>query len=379
MANTDRIALYVGAVAALLVIVFAGTYLYIKRIGATPVVGDVATTTTQLKDLTPLIPQALVQSMRTGQYQAAVDEYERIMQKPDASSDEKALALINVAGARFNITGNADAWIQDIQALKSVVADPSVVIRTRAAALSTLEVAYNYSGRNPAVFAEIYKDGPTKQYLVPNNPDLSAINIGEASYALRPASLSAIYTAQLYAAQYFLNPNQAATTTALYATRAADYLDKAAQAVQREASVTENFEQSSRYFSYMQWKAITQGYLAVEKGDPYTDLFRDSFKQFFEFAATRTNPSTGDSVFFTRFQYARILAALKDVSGEKEQLSLLASELNAMPQGEVSVFVAFLKNERAYRPNDATWKTITNMFSLVPDFQQAVLSRIGTK
>jgi hypothetical protein len=279
--------MYLVGAAVILAAVFLGVFFYLKQLAQVHVASDVDTatsTSTQLKDLTPLIPQALVQSMRTGQFQAAVDEYERIMHKTDASSDEKALAVLNVAGARFNLTGNASAWIQDVQALKQVVADPNVVIRTRAAALAELQLAYNYSGRDPAVFAEIYKDGPTKQYLVPNSPDLSAIKIGEASYALRPAALSAIYTAQLYAAQYFLNPQQTASTTTLFISRAEYLLGKAAEAEKRESAVAQDYEQSSRYFSYLQWNAITQGYLAVEKGAPYTSTFRDAFSKYFVFA-----------------------------------------------------------------------------------------------
>ncbi len=331
-----------------------------------------STATTDIRDLTPYIPQQLVQSKRAGDDAGAVAAYDAIMKDPTKNTEEKALAVVNATYARFHVTGDVNDLIQDVRNLKLVILDKTVSIRTRSNAIVLLETMYNASGKSPLIFSELYKDAPFNTYLVPGDPDLSAINLGEWSYSLRPASVSAIYTAQLYALQYFVHPNQSASTTASYAAHAEEYLKDADVAVQKEAAATPSFSTTSRYLTYRVWRAITIGALAVEKGEPYTTQYKKEYEDFFTYALASQLQQAKDEVLFGRWQFARVLAIFKESAAEKVQLDLLAKGVNALSSSDGSAFVSFLRNEHAFRPTETAWTTIQDMTKVSPDFKTAV-------
>jgi len=336
------------------------------------VIAPGSTATSSILDITPYIPQQLVQAKLAGNDAAAVAQYQAIIADPSKVSEEKALATVNIANVRFHLTGDISYTLQDIQNLKNVVADKTVTLRTRATAISILATMYNNSGRNPQVFTELYKDAPFSAYLVPGNPELSAINLAKWSYSLRPTSLAAIYIAQIYAAQALEVSGMSATTTTSYVGLAEANLKKAETLVNQEAAANPSYVASDRYLTFRTWHAITVGYLAVEKGGAYESEYRQEFNDYFVYMQSQQSSHSADELLFTRFHFAQTLGEDKDVQTEKAQLDIIAKNLGNLANPKGNSFVAFLNNEHTYRPTGFKWRTILNMFTISSDFKSAV-------
>lgn len=321
----------------------------------------------------------LVAARRAGEYEVALAKYRTIIEDPSKTSEQKAWATVNFAGAEFHGTGDAKKQLEDIGNLKKIVVDTTVSTKTRAAAVSVLSMMYNNSGRSPAVFAEIYREEPFNNYLVPGDPDLSALKLAEWSYSLNPTSNAAVYVAQLYAARYFLNPSQSAASTTVYSALAEDYLQKAESVAKEEVVNDPSFAQSDRYIAYLTWRAITIGRLAVSKGEPYASNYRSTYEDFISFARSRGTEAAKEQLFFARFQFARILMLRADLPAAKEQLDTLAEEMRLLADPDSRSFIWFLRNEYTYRREEPTWVAIQTMLIVSPEFKTEVEKVVGAQ
>lgn len=349
------------AIVLCLVAVTVGFYFYDKSQTSAP------------QDYSESVPTELVSAKLNNKIEDAAREYEAIMQDPTKSSEDKAFATINFAGVRFHINGDIQYQLQDIAALKSVVKDMTVSAPRRASAISLLSMMYNNSGRNPAVFEEVYKDSPFNVYFVKDDPDESALKLAQWSYAVRPSAVSAVYVAQLYANILSRNFGDNEVVPVAYADSSAEYLQKAMQAAEREAAVVPNYTSSDRYLTYLTWKAITEGWLAYQKGEPYKSTFKNSYDEAFQYFKSRDYFLASDQLFFTQFQYVRtLLRSQEDQEEAKATLDALAKELNELADPDTKTFVWFLRNEYKYRSDAAYWMTVQVMGNLSPDFKAAV-------
>lgn len=323
--------------------------------------------------LSRYIPEELVEAKRAGDELAALEEFKAIASDPTKTAEEKAIATLNAANAPFRVSGRADSLIPMIQDLKKNAIDPSVSAGVRAYSIAVLATMYNTSGRDPIIFTEVFRDKPFSDYVVPNSPDASSIRLGEWSYGLRPTITAAAYTAQLYASLPILDPSMPKDAVDRHVKSAEMYLDLADGHAEREIAADAKFVESHRYLTYRNSRAIVVGLLAISKGAPYDERYRAEFEDALALVDTSAMTGPKDYKLFERWQYARALLSVdNDSETAKRQLDLLAQELNAFPNPDTSSFVAFLRNERGYRPQEVPWKTILAMFDVSPAFEAAV-------
>lgn len=317
----------------------------------------------------------ITQPKLLGDDKAAYAKYQAVMNDPNASNEDKARASILNAGAGAHVTGDPAARLDDVRRLKQIVTDNSLTVYEHVDAINLLATAYNDSGRDKAVFQEIYKDAPFSAFLVPNDPQMSALNLAEWSYGLAPSSEAAITVAQLASGKYFSSPNQSTSTVASYISTAEDYLKKAEAASKAEQTKLPNiYQKGERYLVYRIWRAITIGRLAIEAGEPYKSQYRQEYEDFFKYASALPSVHGKDEVFYARFQYARILALDNDPQTEKQQLDLLAQGLNGI--SDSYSFVWLLRNEHKNAPT-VIWSQIQDMTKVSSDFKAAVDKIIG--
>ncbi len=316
--------------------------------------------------------EQLVDAKVRGDDAAALAQYQQILSDPTSTAEERAIADVYIAGTEFSLSGDMSSRLSDVRKMKRIVADSTLSATVRAAAMSVLGNAYAVSGGDPAVFAEIYKGAPFDSYLVPDRPQLSAINLLKESYAMQPSSFAASKVAELASGRYFANPQQDATTTAAYVALAEEYLNKAdiaalSEAQQRPAT----YASSDRYILYRLSRAITVGRLAIQKGEPYKNSYRKEFNNFIALAQSIQSTLAHNVVFNARFQYARILEADGDTTAEKTQLDILARELDRLSNPNTIPFVLSLRNARA-QPTEAMWLSVQRMSSTSPEFKTAI-------
>ncbi len=319
-------------------------------------------------DLVPIL-----QAIRNGNEQAAIDLYETIQNDPSKNAGDKALATLYILNTSYSLSGDGDDSLEEVKALKKIINDPLIIKKVRAAAVNVLGNEYNVSGKNLDVVTEIYKDEPFRSYEVPGDPELSSLNLQKWSYDMFPSSAAAISVAQIASGRYFSHPDQPASTTAAYVAMAEDYLGKAEAAVIEELEGNPQwYVASHRYMIYRSMRAITIGRLAITKGEPYRSAYRREFDDFFAHAEGKKSAAASKAILSTRFQYARVLAADKDEINEKIQLDQLAQALNSLQDPDNYPLVLLFKNEYLNQPTGLTWTAVKRMATVSPDFKVAV-------
>ena len=318
-----------------------------------------------------------IEKQRSGDFAGALAEAEAVQNDPGSSAEEKALATYNTLGAQYRLTGDTDARLVDIQNMKKVILDETISVSTRVNMLEVLSKQYYISGRDSAVFAEIYKDAPFSTYLAPGDPDLSARRLAEWSYGMMPTSNAAITIARWYTEQRLLNPTQATSTTKVYAAAAEDYLAKADAASLAEAKADASYSNSRRYLFYRYWRTMIIGRLATQKGEPYQSQYRAAYEEFITFAQTQKNIIAEEYLLNARLFFAQRLVRNKDEASAKIQLDQLAKEMIAADNPDVNTFFLLLRNEYKNQPTGLTWTSVKNMSAVSPDFKAAVEKIVG--
>lgn len=311
--------------------------------------------------------QQLLTARQTGDYSAAVAQYQSILADPSASTEQKAIATYIVAGAQFHLSGNINDVLQSVQDLKQVILDQTVSLQTRVAALNTLAATYSDVGSNQSVFTEIFKGTPFSSYLAPGNPTLSVRNLYEWSYSLLPTPEAAVHLAKLYSDPH---PQVSASTTQALTAKAEDYLDKANTAALQRGQTDPTYLNSAQYYvEYQFWRAVTIGRLARENIAPYTTEYRSEFGQYINFAQTSQDLQGKENLYYARYYYAETLSVDNDTADAKQQLDLLAQELNALPNPNVTSFVLFLRSNYKNQKTALNWTVIQNLMSISPNFK----------
>lgn len=300
----------------------------------------------------------------------ALNLYNEIKTDPARSSDEKALADVEISGVEFIATGDIKARVTEIQNLKKAYLDQSVSPAVRAAALTVLGREYSLSGGNPAILNEVYKDAPFNSYFVPGSPGLSEINIEKAAYAIYPTTVAAIAVASTASGLDFLKGTS--SSTAAHIALAEEYLKKADAASIQDSKDNPTYIDSDRYMTYSAGRAYTLGRLAILKGEPYESSYRNAYDTLIIPLKSKQRPLPNELLLNVRFQYARVLAVDHHPVGEKQQLDQIAKLLNGITNPDVYSLVQSLRNEKEYRPTGQLWGEVQRMFGVSPDFKAAV-------
>ncbi len=331
------------------------------------------------KNLGLIQPTNLNQYRREGNFEAALQELERIQSSPLKDVDEQALAIIGSANIKFSMTGDTKDILEKIDNLKKVVIDPAVDLRVRVDALNMLSASFCRSGRDPLVFAELFKDEPFRSYLAPGDPDLSARNMAEWSYGQRPTSFAAIRITRWYSEQMLENTDPSSKTRAQYVEETKKYLQSADKLAESELSRIPTLSQSTPYIAYKMWRTVAIGRLAAVDGEPYKSQYKDEFEGLFSFLDGLNNVETREYEYLGRHFYADLLLRIdSDTPAAKEQLSILARKLRALPNPDVVTYVRFLRNESRSNPNGYLWRSVKNMMSASSDYKVTVEKFLAT-
>ncbi len=323
-------------------------------------------------------PMKLVDARKVGDFQTTVAELDSITGDTSKSEEEKAIATYVAAGARFHLSGDVDDRLTDIQEIKKVVLNENISLQSRVNALNVLAASYGDSGRDPVVFAELYKDEPFRQYFVEKDPELSARKLYEWSYSMKPTAVAAARISKWYAEQYVFNPKQTAQQTAEYAALAVDWLNKADAASLAETRYDPTYAGGSRYIEYRHWKAVNIGRISRQIPEPYGSMWRTAYNDYIDLLKSSDVALAKENIFYARFTYALRLMVDKDTAGAKVQFDELANMLNALSNPDTVAYVRFLRNTYENQPDGSNWVQIRQAYGISPAFKTAVEKIIAT-
>ncbi len=329
------------------------------------------------KNLGLVQPTNLNQYRREGNFEAALQELERIQSKPLKDLDEQALAVLSSINLKFNVTADVNDMLADIQNLKKIFINPKVDLRVRVDALNAISASVCRSGRDPVIFNEVYKDAPFNAYLASNDPDLSARYMAEWSYSQLPTSFAAVRIVRWYSDQMLENKSISPETRVQYGEETKRYLNIAGQLVERELQRKAGYSKSTPYIAYKTWRAIAIGRLAAVEGEPYKSQYKKEFEDFFTYIYDLKDVGALEYVFLSRHFYARVLLD-EDATAAKKQLDILARELNELENPDTSTYVRWLRNSSRYSETGHQWQTVKNMMKISPDFKATVEKFLAT-
>lgn len=314
----------------------------------------------------------VVNNMHAGNFEAAIAAADAVVQDPNADSSMRARAQFSTFAAEFQVTGNVESFIKDVEKMKLIALDETVDIRTRVNALNMVGSAYYISGNNPEVFDAIYKSAPFSDYRVENNPDLSARKIYEWAYSVRKNPDSAIGISKWYSEQPIRNgirmtEQQLAETIA----KAEEYL-KLAEAASLEAEKEDpEYLASARYLTYRYDRLRVIIRLATQIGEPYEGRYMEEVDRYVEFARASgvyQAPVTIRNIWF--YQAAKLTRDGK-TDAAKTVLAGLARDLATLEEPQKDAFVRFMYYELKLRPRGASALQINNMYGVSPEFKAA--------
>lgn len=316
------------------------------------------------------VPEQMVNAVRSGEFESVIQENNRIQTK-SVNPTEKAIASLNTYSSDFRLTADVQSRIKDIQQMKKVVLDPNVAQRIRVTTLDTLSTQYCNSGRDPQIFAELYKEEPFSK-LKTDDPDLSARLMAEWAYSIRPTSFNSIRIAHWYSKQWMMHPNMPATTTAAYKGITIQYLKKAEEVSQIELGRDKDFQNSLRYIGYRFWRTVIISRLARIGVEPYSTTYRAEYDNFIKFAQSQDNVFAKDYLFFTRLFFSQHLTTEKDARAAEAQLNQLAQDLDMLANPNTSSFVRYLRHESKYYPTEFPWVQVKKVLPISATFNASV-------
>jgi hypothetical protein len=319
-----------------------------------------------------LVPAELTTSTQEGDYANAVAVTQGILNDPNRSVEEKALAVYNYMGARYRVSGDMSDRLLDIQDIKPVILNPAVSAQTRADSLAALAGQYASSGRDPSVLAEIFKDAPFSTYLIPGDPDASIRRLFEWSYEILPTSYTVVSIAQWHAMQGVLNPDLEQATRESYTKLAVEKLAEADQLSLREANREPRYMEGLKYLLFRTSRTVTIGGLAIQNVEPHASNYREEFDSYIAFALSSEHIFAKGLLLSVRLTYALALARDNDTAAAKVQLDQLAQEMKASQNPGVSNFILTLRTQSEYESDSSRWLQLEELFEISPNFKAAV-------
>jgi len=324
----------------------------------------------------PLVQQ-LNNKRMAGDYQGVLADDAAIQSDPNKSNEDKALATISSVGASFHVSASISDRLKDVDNLKQIVIDTTLPASVRVKALNTLASQYSDSGRNPAVFTEMYKDEPFSKFLVQGDPEASAKNLFEWSYSISPTSVAAIRVAKWYSEQPLFHRELSKDVKLQDVKTAGEWLPKADAASLAELKKDPSFLTTTDYVNFLYFRVMVIGRSAAadrklkETDNPFEGQYRDAFDSYILFALTGQNVMATEYLYYARFTYANELVADNDSASAKIQLDTLAKELNALKDPAAHGFPNFLVNTHTFSPTGVNWTAMPKLFAVSPDFKAA--------
>ena len=310
---------------------------------------------------------ALIGAQRTGSTTAAEQLAKQIV---PSNPDQEAMVALNSRGAAFRQTGETSDLLNDVTSMKLVFSNTSVSPELRVEALDALMQTYDDSGNDPSVLNAIFSDQPYSQYLVPGDPLQSMRKLAEWSYGIYPTSLASAQIGNWYATQAAIDKD-AKPEDAGYIAMAEKYYGIADSLATKETAESLDFLSTSRYMAYRSLQAQTEARFARINVSPYTTTYSSALQDAITLAASSTNVSFGDTLPYLRFVYAHsLLTVAKDSASSKEQLDVLATEMDNAPIPNANSFIRFIRNSQSGDPR--VWSIVQTLEGVSPAFKAEV-------
>jgi hypothetical protein len=312
---------------------------------------------------------------KAGNYEAALHEYNAIANSTTTSPTNKAMAVLNAHGAMFNITGNIQDFIDEVQAKQKIAVDPNVDLDVRVNALGEVAGSFCSSGRNPLVFKVIYSVPPFSNYLVKGDPDLSSRKMYEWSFSMMPTSKAALRIARWYVEDPLWHTNLPQATVQDDIAKAEYYLQQgnalASQELQSgKLTVSAG---SGDHRTYLYWHAYVIGALAKLKGEPYKSEYKQNYENYFAYVKNQNSVYANITLPFAHMFYANyLLINDNDTAGAQAQLQQAIDYVKADTHPELLSFATFIQNERQLKPWDNPSQVLYNMENFYQPFKDLV-------
>ena len=263
----------------------------------------------------------------------------------DGNIGNWADAQIELASAYIDQGGGAYAE-QASDALKEVIAHKELNARIRAKALRNLAGLFCRAGLDMTVPDKIYT-GIYASFFTEGDPMLAARRMMTASYDMYPRARTAVSIAYMYT-----NP---IVNNDLTAAEKADSRDQGLTFLRNaEVLARDTYnpnEIDGEYSSYLFWRAVAYGQLAMEY-DEYVDDAQEAYDDLFGYIGPYTGTYTTSVTNIIPLSHYRYVHFLTEVYGDDasediaSHLGMVVTLVEDDPMPDVNVFLKFLANAR---------------------------------
>lgn len=294
----------------------------------------------------------------------------------DGNLTNWADAQIELAAAYVDQGGGQYAQ-QAAEALKAVIANTDLKNRIRAKAMRSLAGIFCRSGLDKTVFDKIYT-GEYAQFYEEGDPMLAGRRMMETSYEMYPRARTAVSVAHMY-----IDP---IVNGDLTDTEKADSRDKGLTLL-RNAEVLARDEYNpneidGEYSSYLFWRAVSYGQLAMEY-DEYIDDAEEAYGKLFGYIDGYTgtyNTSVTNIIPFSHLRYVNFLTevygdeAADQISKHLDIIVVLAAN---DPVPNSNTFLKYIYNKKKDYDTDGTYSHWLSDARVYSDSYDAFLNSFG--
>ena len=308
-----------------------------------------------------------------GDYNSALQAYEKVVNSATTTPDVRAQAAINGSHLAYLTTGDISYLIGSIQELKRSVAQPSLGAYIQAKSIMHIAQWYAMSGYNDAIYTEIFKDDPYRQYIItPDTPSNRRASIRKLllwSYDIMPlyrtgAAISKSYTADALLATDATSKNKNVENAELYLARAND-------AVAKEGSTVTSDNVNERGF-YLYDRAFVVGTLASLGASPYKEQYRQAYTDVFDFFRDNSAIIDTTDLPITHWRFAEYLLQIdNDVDDARIQLKEAVTLAEADPFKAKNSLVTTIKSIKT-GTNATSKASLNKLMSISPEFKAFV-------
>ncbi|MBL4644660.1 MAG: hypothetical protein JKX80_02220 [Candidatus Pacebacteria bacterium] len=282
-----------------------------------------------------------------------------------------------VLSAAYIGQGGGENAQEASDALKVVIANREVSISKRAKAMRSLAGLYCRSGLDKRVFEAVYT-GPYAEFYKEGDPMLAGKRMMEVSYNMSPRARTAVSHAHMY-----IDP---IVTGDLSTEDKADARDKGLTFLRNAEVLARDIYNprkiSGEYASYLFWRAVSYGQLAMEYTE-YISEAENAYTELFQYLDGYTgtfSTSVTDIIPFAHLRYVNFLTEVYGdaVSSDIEtNLNTLVGLVEDDPNPEINIFIKYLENRRLNFEENGTytrWLSSTRGYSAAYD---ALLDQYG--
>ena len=255
--------------------------------------------------------------------------------------------------------------------LKNYALDVTLSSSTRSQAIRLLANVFTISGKDPAVFEEVYKGEIFAKYLAPNSHSASKRNLLMWSYSLDPRPQTAAEIAASVTDSIMNGPDHDDTELVQVSQKLMKEADAGMPAVlQRDPNYISTISYSN-YLLHHAYANVGIAYYTKDKSNSYRKEFDDLVEHL-----KKGSPAEQQYLTSTYLYYAAFAILIdNDTVTAKKQLDALASFVNSDPQFDTGNFVVWVRNAPQRKVGaylDVTSSLFGQLENTSPDFKSLI-------